>query len=81
MAGVWGETGLRGAQVVEDNRVCPHCGQPMYRAARSMRMDPSAPGAPELIRRWFAGDFTLLGGIAIFGLCVLIVLVALVLAL
>lgn len=47
----------------------------------SMTANPEAPGPVELIRRWFAGDFTPLGAIAIVGLCVLIVLVGLTLAL
>ena len=46
-----------------------------------MRIDPSAPGALELIRYWFTGEFSVLGAIAIVGLCVLVVLIGLGLAL
>lgn len=66
--------------MLDDNRLCPRCGQPVH-GSRSMRINPEAPGPVELIRRWFAGDFTALGAIAILGLCVLVVLIGLGLAL
>ena len=67
--------------MLEDDHFCPHCGGRLYHRRRTMTVDPEAPGPLELICRWFAGEFTVLGAIAITGFCVLLVLIGLGLAL